>query len=154
MTMTVETRKVPIAYGGWSLIGVGGKPPHSWGNYFWIAVDGARVRVLNMWLENLQHAERDFLKGDDVQVRLYRDADWVWCLIDDSRIPSAYYYNKLCFTGIPRPTLEVATDAYAHVGDPENELEQFTAPKAYYEKRGWTYNDKTGSVSFRIGGQP
>lgn len=143
--MKVETLKTPIRYAGWSLIGIGGKPPHSWGNYFWIMVNDERVRVLNMWLENLRHAEIEYLQGDGCQIRLYRDAGEAWCLIDDERIPAGYYYNTLCFTGGRPPTPAVATDAFAYLGDPDNEVEQYTNPVTYWAKKGWEYNPATGS---------
>lgn len=152
--MKVETKKVPIHQGGMSLIGVGNERPCSWGNYFGLIIENKEVRVLNMWWENLEHAHKEYLKGDDVQIRLYSQGDGShtrrWCLIDDERIPKNYYYNKLCFTGFGGGTSkEVARDMYDYLGDPDYEFERFVDPVSYYKKRGGDYNPETGIVSYR-----
>jgi len=148
--MEVESKNLDPRAIRYSLVGIGGEPPHSWGNYFWLADDSTDVRVMNMWMENLEHAATEFLKGDKVKAVVYRDQGKAWCLIDDDRIPADYYYNKLCFTGGPTPTLDVARAAYERVGDPENELEQFIDPAAYWKKRGGEW-DARGFVRYGSG---
>lgn len=143
----IETKEVPTRSIQNSLVGVGSDRPTSWGNYFWIKDGEQEIRVLNMWMENLQHAAKEFLGGGLVRARVYYVDGAAWCLIDDPRIPATYYYNKLCFTGTRRPPVEVAQDAYAYLGDPHGEVEQFTNPKAYWEKRGYTYNEEKGIIS-------
>jgi hypothetical protein len=148
--MEVETKSIAPAVAMHSLIGTGPERPCGWGNYFSLHDKGRAVRVLNMWMENLEDATNKFLDDGLVKIRLYRDGERAWCLIDDPRIPADYYYNKLCFTGAPHPPFEVVCDAYAHLGDPHNELEQFTDPASYYAKRGGRYNAESGSVSYTI----
>jgi hypothetical protein len=147
--MEIETKVVPVTCVMNSLIGTGRERPVSWGNYFWIGIDGGSARVANMWWENLEHAAKTFT-SNDVRVRIYRDDKRVWCLIDDDRIPTDYYYNKLCFTGGPGITREMAADMYSHLGDPENEFEQFTDTKEYHRKRGGEC-DERGFVTYRVG---
>lgn len=148
--MEVETKNLPTRAVRYSLIGTGNARPVSWGNYFWLADGAVAVRVMNMWMENLDAASDQYLDGGEVRARIYRDGGEAWCLIDDDRIPQNYYYNKLCFTGGTKPTLDVARDAYAHVGDPDYELEQFIDPAAYWKKRGGEY-DARGFVHMNIG---
>jgi hypothetical protein len=145
----IEPRTVTIPYEptGWSLVGVHGRPPHRHGNYHDIRVGkNYNVRVLNMWLENARHAAKTFCDGE-VRVRLYEGANYTWCLIDDERIPADYYYNKLCFTGGRMPPAYVALDMYEHLGDPDNEYEQFTDPTTYHGRRGFEYNAEHGFIS-------
>jgi hypothetical protein len=133
---------------GWhSLIGVRGKPPHSWGNYFWLEAKNIMdhgTRVLNFWAENLEAAKKRFLTDGAVTIKRYED----WCIIDDRRIPNDWYYNKLCFTGGGCPPVEQLKELYEYLGDPTNELEQFTDPESYYKKRGATY--KNGTITYKM----
>lgn len=148
MTQLHTDEYVSTAIGGMSLIGVGGKPPHSWGNYFSLW-DGPRV--LNFWAENLTAADEQFNLGGKVKIRRYRDENRDVCIIDDPRIPKEWYYNKLCFTGSGGGvSFEIAKDIYEYLGDPDNELERFTDPVSYYKKRGGTYHPGTGIVSYEV----
>jgi hypothetical protein len=135
----VETLKVSPAIGEMSLIGVRGRPPHPFGNYFSLRHEG--LRVLNFWAENLKGATA-FLPDGQLQIRV-----WSWeehpgcrpgkvCIIDDPRIPADWYYNKLCFTGFGVPPIEIARQIYAHLGDPYNEFERFTDSEMYWARKG------------------
>ena len=66
----------------------------------------------------------------------------------DRRIPADWYYNRLCFTGDRLPAVEVARAIYEYLGDPTNELERFTNPVAYHEKRGGWYDPETDIVTY------
>ncbi len=148
------TKKIPIIYGGMSLIGTGRERPVSWGNYHDITIPDWEYddkvwdhhRAVNMWRENLEDAEKRFLKDGLVQVRIYSN----FCLIDDDRIPEHYYYKPLHFNYF-YTDLDEVKDAYEWWGDELNEFEQFTNPKSYYEKRGGEYNEKTGTITYRVG---
>jgi Major capsid protein Gp23 len=150
---TIE--EVPIKCGGMSLIGVGRERPTSWGNYFWLDNNGEQIRVLNMWWENLEYADIYFNLGGKVLIRKYVDTtktplkyDGIaYALIIDTRIPPDWYYNKLCFTGCYPPLFPILKDMYEYLGDPTNELEQFTDPVSYYAKRGGEY--KNGCIIYR-----
>lgn len=130
--MNYKDEYVKVDIGGCSLIGVLGTPPVSWGNYFWLC-DGPRV--INMWLENMEDALEKYLPDEMVKIRNYGE----YAIVIDDRIPKEYYYNKCCFTGCRKPSLEIANDIYSLLGDPTNELLQFTDPKKYHELRGETY---------------
>ena len=140
-----EDKELEIKCSFMSCIGVGGSPPHAWGNYFALGP----IRVLNMWWENLEAADKRFNLGGIVRARVYSE----WCLIDDDRIPKEWYYNKLCFTGSRAPSKEIAKDMYEFLGDPANEYEQFENPHEYHRKRGGEYKevDGRGYVSYVIG---
>lgn len=138
--MLYTTEYISTAIGMQSLIGVHGDAPHSWGNYFWLG-DRKGPRVANFWSENLTAADRQFNLGGQVKIRRYRTERGDYCLIDDERIPQNWYYQKLCFTGTYPPPIEVLTDMYAHVGDPGNELEQYTNPEKYWTDRGGSYRN-------------
>jgi hypothetical protein len=148
--MIGKREKIAPIIASYSLIGVHGKPPHSWGNYFSLYDPGDEsgwgLRVWNFWAENLKAAKHQFLDDGLVEIIRYTNG----CIIDDPRIPKDWYYNKLCFTGGPQCSLEEATEIYSIVGDPNNELEQFTDPVSYYAKRGSKYNPETGIITKRI----
>ena len=141
--MPGERRSFAPLVGPMSLIGVRGTPPHPHGNYFWL-VDGPRV--VNMWAENLKAAARRF---NLVEVSGWwwgdPERDWArdsgWFLVDDPRIPDGWTQLKLCFTGGRRAPLDVATEMYGVLGDPHNELEEWTDPVGYWKKRGWIYQN-------------
>jgi hypothetical protein len=101
-------------------------------------------RVLNMWEENLEDAVGKFLPDGLVKVRDYGEV----LLVIDDRIPSNYYYNKCCFTGCGKVSLEIARNVYETLGDPTNELLQFIDPKAYHEARGETYHVTESGLAF------
>lgn len=147
----IEERDIPAMVCERSLVGVGPDRPCSWGNYFWTKIDGCSVRVLNMWAENLEAAEHRFLPDGLIRVRHYKSLDSraKFCLVIDSRIPADWRHDKLCFTGGYRPSAEQAKDMYECLGDPNNELEQFTDPKSYHAKRGGEYNEQTGVVCYQ-----
>lgn len=155
MTELGKRIKIPAVVGSHSLIGVGGLPPHPWGNYFWFHdKDKPREenpRCLNMWAENLEVAVKKFLDDGLVEVILYNDSendnDRFYAIVDDNRIPDGYYYNKLCFTGGYPPSKEIAKEIYDYLGDPDYEYERFIDTKTYYEKRGWLYDEKSGTIS-------
>ena len=149
MTFKTELKLIDAVVGGSSLIGVGGKAPHSWANYFWFS-DGSRC--YNFWAENLEAACKEFLTDGKVQVVEYTWAGGKGAIVVDARIPDNWFYNKLCFTGGYKPPVEVARAIYELLGDPTNELEQFTDVKSYYEKRGATYNN--GTIKYNIKQQP
>jgi hypothetical protein len=128
-----------------------GKAPHAWGNYFSLS-NGPRI--LNFWAENLRTADKQFTLNGKVRVKVYTDANGSFGLIDDQRIPKDWYYNKLCFTGSRYPTLDTLKDMYEYIGDPKNEIQQFTNPTAYHAKRGGKYNPATGIVSYNVNAKP
>jgi hypothetical protein len=148
-------KKVAARVGMQSLIGVGPHRPTSWGNYFWLIGD-TEARVANFWAENLKTARERFLEDGLVEI-----VEWkmphdkyviVFAIIDDARIPADWYYDKLCFTGGWRPSLEIAKEMYAirNYPDAESELEEWTDPVSYYAKRGGVYNPATGIIRFTI----
>lgn len=136
----VETKFLPIKCAGMSLIGVGPERPTSWGNYFWIT---DRIRILNMWWENL--ASLKYELENTVKVRIYDDE---FGIIIDERVPEEYLYNKLCYTGGRFPPKEIVKDIFNLLGDPTNEFELFEDPVSYYAKRGGKYNPTTGIVTY------
>jgi hypothetical protein len=136
MAYTIET--ISTATGAQSLIGVHGEAPHSWANYFWLQDGG---KVINFWLENLEAADLKFELDGKVRVRNYTTSNGKYTFIDDERIPKEWYYNKLHQAGAL--SIEDLTELYEYVGDPDNELEQYTDPKSYHEKRGQTYKEYT-----------
>ena len=159
---SVSVHKIPLAASEHSLIGVNGYPPHTWANYFSFYVEGVSglesgsLRCLNFWYENAQGAISRFCNDRLIRVRV-----WGWktpktslpcrvCIVDDARIPDNWYYNKLCFTGWGYPPTDVVRDIYNHLGDPTNELERFTNPLKYHERRGGVYNEKTGTIHYKI----
>ena len=128
-----------------SLIYSRGTFPLSWGNYFWIDTD---IRVLNFWSENLEElVRRKILDDGMVEVISYNDE---YCIIDDSRIPEDWYYNKLCTTGGYSPSIEIAKEIYDYLGDPDNEFEKYIDPVSYYIKRGKEYDIKTGIIHYKM----
>ena len=129
--MKYKDELVKIEIGFTSLIGVWGDRPVPWGNYFSF-VDGPYI--VNMWVENLEHAKDKFLTDGLVKIRNYGD---IGIIIDD-RIPKDYFYNKCCFRR--SCSLEIAENIYEYLGDPTNELLQFTDPKGYHESRGFKYS--------------
>lgn len=152
--MTIDELSIPVRVCERSLIGVGRDRPCSWGNYFWTVINGRSVRVLNMWAENLEAAEHRFLPDGLVKVRHYYSGDDKpqFCLVIDERIPAHWRYDKLCFTGGYRPSVEQARDMYGYLGDSSFEFEQFTDPKSYYAKRGGEWREN-GVVSYNLGGR-
>lgn len=149
--MTYEIRMIEAKVGMQSLIGAFGKPPLSWGNYFSFH-EGPRCA--NMWTENLKAAvETGMLSNVMVQCAVWSQPDPnpsrtpnEFAIVIDERIPKEWLYQKLCFTGGWGPTTEIAREMYELIGDPDNELEKFTDPVSYYEKRGDFYDPKSGVV--------
>jgi hypothetical protein len=138
---------IPARIGVMSLVGIMRKEyPLEFGNYFSFAADrettlnGRDIRCLNFWAENLAEAARRFLPDGQVQVIIYTiDNRYRWAIIDEDRIPKDWYNNKLCLTGCAAPPVEFAKEMHEYLGDPTNELEQYTDPKSYWAKRGWRY---------------
>lgn len=158
-------QRVKIRLNTMSLIGTGTKRPTSWGNYFSLSLEEANnawlpgVYVLNFWWENLEAADKRFSLGGEVDILLITVTYDVqvkrqWCIIYDTRIPEDWYHNELCFTGGGRPPVEVAEYLYDLLGDPTNQLEQFTDPKSYYLKRGGDYDEKTGIIRYTVTAAP
>ena len=149
--MPSDTTKIRASIGCMSLIGTGSQRPVSWGNYFWFSEDeGRSLRCLNMWAENLEEACKRFLPDGMVMVATWRGDRGGFAIIVDERIPKDWLYQKLCFTGGYGPSIQQAREMYELVGDPDNELEQFTDPVAYYAKRGGSYDPKTGVIRYTI----
>lgn len=152
----LKTEIISTTVGMSSLIGVGPERPCGWGNYCSVQYEGTDIwglRIWNMWAENIRAADAKFnLDGEMVAEVLYRDDKPIGAVVTDKRIPDDWKYNKLCFTGGPGITAEEATLLYGVVGDPGNELEQFTDPKSYHEKRGWTWSE-SGIISKQIKAQ-
>lgn len=164
----VEVKMLPIRCAGMSLVGIGPRRPTSWGNYFSLYyaadtqppvhdLDYDRVRILNMWWENLEALTRPHnsflaasIQNGAVEVKIYTDPEtkYRWGIVIDKRVPPEYLYNKLCFTGGRMPTEEIARDIYNILGDPNNEIEQYTDPVAYYEKRGAKYDPEKGIITW------
>jgi hypothetical protein len=125
-----------------SLIGVMGEAPYSWGNYFGLS---GGPRIVNFWAENLRIANRKFKLNGMVNIREYGGQ----AIIADDRIPKEWYYDKLCFTGSSQPSIEVITDMMSYHGDPNNEILQFTDPKAYWDIRGYDYIERGRMYSLK-----
>lgn len=136
---------LPAQVGMQSLIGVGGKPPYSWANYFSLA---SGERVVNMWAENLEAAIPRYLPDGMVKVRRYDTDRGKFAVVVDERLPETWLYNKFCFTGGGFPTADVALDMYSYFGDPDFEYEQFTDRRSYYAKRGGNYNESQGFIRY------
>jgi hypothetical protein len=150
MTSLYEIRKVPAQVASQSLVGAGKERPCEWGNYFDLLVEGKGrrlIRVLNFWAENLTHLTNTGVLEDGL-VQIYDYG--LWCIIQDPRIPQNYYYNRCCFTGSTLPTINIARSIYEILSDPSNEIELWTDPESYYEKRGSVYDRKTGLVRTTI----
>lgn len=151
--ITIETKLIDAKVTGQSLIGTGRERPVSWGNYFEVQ----EGRVMNMWAENLEHlVDTGVLQDGKVEVNIYTDIDKErsWVLVIDERVPVDYLYNKLCFTGYYMPPIEVAEHVFSIVGDPNNEIEQWTDRVSYYKKRGSEYNPETGIITTRVSARP
>lgn len=131
---------IPSAIGWQSLIGVGPHRPCSHGNYFSF-LEGPRC--LNMWAENLQHLINEEIIDGHIECLV--DSDIKFAVVIDDRVPKDFINKKLCFTGGPGADLEVMKELYDFIGDPDNEFEQFSDPKKYWEDRGWEYIRKEGS---------
>lgn len=147
--------KIPAIVGITSLVAVNKERyPVSFGNYFSFHqdIDFYGIRCLNMWAENLKAANAYYLSDGFVQGYLYIEEDRKWFVIKDDRIiGDDWYYNKFCWTGCYAPKdVEIIRDMYSIWGDPENELEKFTNPKSYWEKRGAQYNEETGILKYNI----
>ena len=156
--MIGKLKKVPARVGSMSLIGVGGKPPYNWGNYFYLNYTGPKntdpwrdgPRVANMWAENLTALVKDKTLEDGlIEVIDYNNE---YCIVVDKRVPPDYLHNDLCFTGGRSPCLEIVEEMYRILGDPNNEIEQYINPKKYWEDRGWEYYDK-GTMSKKLSGK-
>jgi len=154
----MEIMKLPARIGSMSLIGVGKQRPCSWGNYFDFATGsragGPDIRCVNMWAENLVTV-REWVLTDgliecavwhEVKIRNGNKFGIKYAIVVDSRIPVEWFYQKLCFTGSYNPSVETAREMFALVGDPDNELEQYTDPVSYWQKRGSSYDPKTGII--------
>ena len=148
--------KIEAKVGMESLIGVGKERPSSWGNYFWFR---SGERCLNMWAENLETAVERFLDDGMVECAVWdvpsSDSRGFssFAIVIDRRIPQNWLYQKLCFTGGYGVDLATATEMYELVGDPDNELERWSDPVSYYDKRGMKYNPATGIISCEIKAQ-
>lgn len=123
-----------------SLIGVLGEAPHAHGNYFALSCGS---RVLNFWAENLEAAVKQF-NLNEIWVRRYKGEGFDVCLIDDSNIPDDWYLKELCFTGCATPPIEVLSDIFWFGGNHyarkfKNDIERFTNPASYYNKKGLKY---------------
>lgn len=129
-----------IKIGSQSLIGIRGKYPLTWGNYFSFR---SGIRCLNMWAENLKAANKKLSLNDTVEGWLFTEDQRQWFIVDDPRIPVNWLYNKFCWTGYCSPTnIDITREMFSIHGDPNNELEQFTDPKSYHEKRGAVYIER------------
>jgi hypothetical protein len=139
--------RVAAIVGCMSLVGVGKSYPISWGNYFWF--NEPAYRCVNFWAENLEALVKNKTLEDGMVdcVVFVEPTKGKYAVIDDKRIPKDWYYNKFCFTGGYRPSLEIAREMYSIHGDPTNELEKWTDPVSYHAKRNETYDPKTGTVT-------
>lgn len=138
--MIGEVKYIPARVGGMSLVGVGKERPCSWGNYFWFSrsYDGGvfeGVRCLNMWAENLNTARERFLPDGMVKVMTWKTERCEYAIVIDDRIPKEWRYDKCCYTGCYRPPIEVATEIYETLGDPDFEMEWWTDPEMYHARR-------------------
>lgn len=137
-----EVRSIRAIVGMQSCIGVGGTPPHSWGNYFWIG----NLRIVNFWSENLEAAVEQFLHDGNVTVRVFSSGDREWGVVHDARIPREWYNKHPCFTGYGVPKDEAVLRAiYEASEDFSDDIEQWLNPQQYHEARG-------GTVKFLPGG--
>lgn len=146
MTRTKE-QMLPTRISGSSLVGIGDTHrPVSFGNYCYVG--NPEWRIYNMWMENIEAAEEKFRLGGRMKCLTFEDGHHRSAVVIDSRIPKDWKQTELCFTGYGKPPLDVFDEYMAALGgDPEGQREQFTNPKAYWERRGWTYNEKTGTLS-------
>ena len=148
--MKSEVLKIPAKVGMMSLVNTGNARPCSFGNYFWFR--DPEARAVNMWAENLNSAvERGILDDGMVEVRLYESRDSLYALVIDPRLPKEWLYNELCFTGMYPPHLDAVSDMYQIVGDPNNQLEQYTNPEKYWEARSCKYVNGTVYTQFKDG---
>lgn len=138
---------MPTTIGGMSMIGVMGDAPHHRGNYFWLQ---AGPRIVNFWAENLEAAEEKFNLRGKVRVRVYEEDQLSYGLIEDDRIPEEWYAKKLCFTGTYRPSLDIIKDMYNRIGDPDNNIEEYSDPVTYYKKLGHDYDPATGRITYYV----
>lgn len=146
--MNIEYKSMKLQCTGISLISIGKQRPVRWGNY-WYAKEinnskSPEYRIVNMWYENWERINQNLFNYTPIGCYVY---DHKFILFWDDNIPENYYYNKLCFTGGDVPQLDVIKHMYSIVGDPTNELEEFTDPESYYAKRNSTYDIKTGIIT-------
>lgn len=140
-----------------SCVGIHGKPPHKFGNYF-----GFREGYcVNMWAENLRAAVGLFLPQGTIEVALFAEPpNRKWVVVTDPRIPKDWfisekgYQTRFCFTGMYKPSLETVREMFDVAGGVAgDELEQWTNPVEFWARRGCKYNPETGLISFTIGGK-
>ena len=127
--------------------------PFSVGSYFRITAGPWSIPILNMHTEEFQRAIDEYFTDGRVWVRIWRNdnelmPEWrgYWGCIDDGRIPKDWYSRKLCWLGAAVPTIETAKEIFAFHRDESDEIEQFTNPYMYWEKRGGIY--EIGRISF------
>jgi hypothetical protein len=141
---------------GYNITGPESFPMKCMGNYFWFTdPNGLSIdsRCLNMGLESMKEASRRFLNYQNIKVVRYTELKrgYSWSIVVDTRIPKDWLWPHLYWTGANVPCMEILLDMYAEVGDPTFELEQFTNPASYWEKRGGHYSN--GWVSIQVGGK-
>ena len=143
----LEKRYITTRVTGNSLVGVGKQRPTPRGNYCTVAdMDGKTdIRVLNMWAENIRHADLAYDLGGKMMAYVY---DCYAIVVDHRIVDEGYFYNKLCTTGCGAPPVEVMQEFYDILGDPTNEMERYSDPVSYYAKQGGRYDPKTGWVTF------
>lgn len=145
----MERKSLVAKIGSKSPVGIKtrGGYPLAFGNYCWL-FDGPYV--VNMWAENIVEARFQFLTNSLIEGFEFKENGGSWFVVDDSRIPEAWYNNKFCWTGYGTPSAECAEQMYKIHGDPYNELEMFTDPESYWNKRGWVYDKTTGVRSREV----
>ena len=148
-----ELEFVP-SVGMMSCVGIRGTTyPLGHGNYFWFKEEQAG-RCVNMWAENLAYLlDNKMIDTIKVVVCSWKETDgrrsWMnrASMVMDDRIPEGFVNKTLCTTGMgTRLPVEAAQMFFEHYGDPHNNLEEYTDPASYWDKRGWIYHP-SGSIS-------
>lgn len=130
-----------------SLIGVSGKKPVGWGNYFWID----NIRIVNMWAENMMDAVPLYLTDDLIEIIKIEHQGKVWGVVTDSRLPPNWVYKLPCFTGYYGIPKDILVPLWSYMNWEPAELEQYTDPVSYYAKKpGHEYNPETGMLRVKI----
>jgi hypothetical protein len=86
---------IPAKIGLISLVGIGGSPPHDFGNYFNFQ---SGERCLNMWGENLEfYTQKNAIK--EVECLVFEEDGFKLAFVIDERIPQDWLHDRLCVTG-------------------------------------------------------
>jgi hypothetical protein len=121
--------------------------PYSHESRFAIQVGGWIIPILNIRTEKFE-AIREKLEDNRVWTRVWTEvvSDAVprlanyWGLINDGRIGPEFYAPNLCWLGSSYPPIEIAQEICVFSRLDNDDIEQFTDPVAYWEKRGGRFD--------------